>query len=180
MCSGSSAVQCSDPNPPTESCNLLDDDCDGRIDEVSGGQSFQGCTRAVFRLYNPDLSRHFYTTSEGEADSLAQNGWNIESRSAFHVYANNAAGLSAMYRCFRGGYGHLYTTDPNCEGWGSFYREGTFGYIASSAVSGANVLYRAYFSNSRDHFYTTSLNEYQDALRQGYQGRTSPGWVFPR
>ena len=38
----------------------------------------QGSAKNIYRLYNPNTSEHFYTSSEGERDNLKNCGWRDE------------------------------------------------------------------------------------------------------
>ncbi len=172
VCNGREAVQCADVPPPAESCNLFDDDCDGQIDEGIPG----GCTVSIHRSVNRSTGLHFYTTSRTEAQCC---GFTVESFDYFSLYRNPAPGLAAFYRCFSDGR-HFYTTSSTCELLGAGALEGRIGYIATSQVPGSVQLYRAFRPRNGDHLYTTSLAEFNDAIRNGgYTGEPSAGWVFP-
>lgn len=167
VCNGPEGVRCDDPPPPAEVCNVVDDNCNGQIDE---GLS---CTVNVHRSRKPN-GTHFYTTSRQEAACC---GFTVEAYDYFALYQAPAPGLAAFYRCFRDGL-HFYTTSPTCELWGQGARESRMGYIATRELPGTRQLYRAYDGDSGDHFYTTSLAEFNQALRDGYSGEPSAGWVF--
>lgn len=117
---------------------------------------------------------HFYTTSRAEAGCC---GFTVEAENYFYLYGAMVAGTAPLYRCYSAAQGrHLLTPDASCEG---FTREGILGYIGTSAACGATPLYRLYHPTSRDHFYTTSAEERDNAVtRFGYQARALAGYVW--
>jgi len=170
VCSGTEGVRCADVPAPTEVCNLVDDDCDGSIDEIGG------CTVGVHRSFQP--GHHFYTTSLAEASCC---GFTLENANYFYLYRSSAPNLAPFYRCFNPDIArHLYTTDRNCEEYGRSAYEGQLGWIGTREVPGSIELYRLYNPSTQDHLYTTSLGEFSAALRSGWRGEPSAGWVFTR
>lgn len=169
-CNGREGTRCNDPSPPTESCNLIDDDCDGSIDDMGGA-----CTRPVHRVNVTRDNVHFYTNDRDEAYSAGV----VESENYFYLYRTAQTSVVPFYRCFHTSQGrHLYTTSASCDTWGSFYREGIMGYIATTQIPGSTPLYRSYFPNLNDHFYTTSQTEHTNAVAAGHQARGIAGYVF--
>jgi len=154
---------------PPEACNLADDNCNGRCDEVGG------CRTAVHRSYHPSSGEHFYTTSASEAACC---GFRVEALNYYYLYSTPAPGTVPFYRCLMD-YGlHFYTTASNCE-TGRGRVEGVMGYIGSSPTCGAIPLYRTYLPRNGDHFYTTSAAERDAALRAGYLNEGIAGYVWP-
>lgn len=157
---------------PAESCNLVDDDCDGSCDE--GG--IPGCRVGVHRSYGN--GGHFYTTNLAEAGS---GGYTLEFANFFYLYAVAGPGLSAIYRCRKPNNGlRFYTVSSECEGGGT--SEGILGY-AISAVSapscGSTPLFRLYSEAGEDHFYTPSAGERDIAVAQyGYRYEAVTGYVW--
>jgi hypothetical protein len=71
---------------------------------------------------------------------------------------------------------HFYTTSPTCDG---YTVEGVLGHIGTSGFAGGTELYRAYNPGTGDHFYTTSLPEFNAATSGGgYVGEGSRGYVW--
>ncbi len=167
---GASAVDGSAPdaadvcNP--EVCNLQDDDCDGVCDDLLG------CRVGVDRSYDSTSGLHFYTTTDSESACC---GYALEQHDAFYLYASAQTALVPLYRCVAASGGHLYTTDPGCEGETV---EGAMGWIATGAACGATPLYRLYDASSGDHLYTTSSAEVTSAEAGGYVLQASPGYVW--
>jgi hypothetical protein len=64
---------------------------------------------AIFRMYNPNSGRHYYTASGGERDSLKGVGWVYEKDEGF-VHASAQAGTAEVFRLYNTNSGvHLYT-----------------------------------------------------------------------
>jgi hypothetical protein len=160
-CAGGTLGPCA---PPAETCNLQDDDCNGVCDDLLG------CRIAVDRSSSSSSGLHFYTTNDAEAECC---GMHIEQFGSFYLWPTAHTGLVPFYRCLAGA-GHLYTTDPNCEGT---MLEGTMGYIATQPVCGAVPLYR--LVSGADHLYTTSAAESAAAQGMGYTLEGTVGYVWP-
>ncbi|MDP3278615.1 MAG: hypothetical protein Q8Q09_25725 [Deltaproteobacteria bacterium] len=152
---------------PTETCNLRDDNCNGRCDELAG------CRVGVHRSSGVE---HFYTTNRTEAACC---GFTVEFENFFYLYGSMAPGTSPLRRCYSAAQGrHLMTTAADCEG---FAPEGIMGYIGTSATCGAVPLYRLYNPSNRDNFFTTSAPERDNAVNNlGYQARELVGYVWTR
>jgi hypothetical protein len=113
---------------PAEVCNLVDDNCNGKCDEIAG------CRTSVGRYQNG--AEEFLTTSPSEGSGCCGAA---TADPYFWLYSGGVAGsLTALYRCWTGS-NHLYTTDPGCEGASM---EGVLGYIDTVASCGAVPLYR--------------------------------------
>jgi hypothetical protein len=149
--------------PPAESCNLIDDDCDGACEA-----GLPGCRLAVHRSNGPN--GHFYTTSRDEAACCSMS---VESYDFFFLSALGIDGTSPLMRCLAPDGHHLYTTDTGCEG---VAYEGQMGFVARSAVCGAVPLYRLFLGGN--HFYTTSAPERDSAIASGYEDRGIVGYVW--
>ena len=156
------------PAAPSESCNLVDDNCNGQCDENAG------CRVGVYRSHNSSSGEHFYTTSSTEAACC---GFTVDFANYYYLYKAQASGLVAFYRCLLANGMHFYTTSSTCEGSAGSKKEGTLGYIAKSAVCGAIPLYRLSLSNG-DHFYTISSSERQSAISGGYKDEGIAGYVW--
>lgn len=152
---------------PAETCNLADDNCNGKCDDVSG------CRTGVYRTYKASTGEHFYTTSATEGPGA---GFVVEFPNYYYLYSASAPGLVSFYRCWVPGVSmHFYTADPACEGQTV---EGPMGFIATSAVCGAVPLYRLAKSNG-DHLYTTSASERDSMVTSsGYVYESIAGYVW--
>ena len=159
--------ECDAPQPQAETCNFADDDCDGEADD---GLS-DGCFHQVHRAYNSGTGEHFYTTSLAEAMSP---GFVVEIQNYFRVYAAEHPGLVPLNRCVTACGKHLYTTSATCEGT-TF--EGTLGWISPNDSAGT-ALYRAFNPSNCDHFYTTSVTEWNNATAGAYDAEGITGYVF--
>lgn len=155
--------------PPAETCNLVDDDCNGLCDEVAG------CRHAVTRGYNPSSNEHFYTVDLTEATNA---GYQIQGASYFSLYSVDQPGLVPFYRCVltASGY-HFYTASSSCEGAG--FVESSLGNIATSPVCGATPLYRLASLGDPDHLYTIDASERDAAVATGYVDEGIAGYVWP-
>ncbi len=160
-CTGTCASTCM---PPAESCNLLDDDCDGSCES-----GLSGCRVAVHRSSGPN--GHFYTASRDEAACC---GMTVESYDFFFLSSVPTDGTQPFIRCIAADGHHLYTTDTACEGAGY---EGQVGHILRDARCGAVPLYRLR-NGAGDHFYTHSAPERDYAVSIGYTLVGTIGYVF--
>ena len=122
----------------------------------------------IYRLYNPSIGKHLYTTDANEKKVLyEQHGWGYE---GIGWYAPKKG--KPVYRLYNPGLkNHLYTTDTNevniltsHHGWLSDNRGKPVFY------SGGKVnIYRLYnFGLSGRHHWTTDTNEYKVLPRHGW------------
>lgn len=153
--------------PPGESCNLVDDDCNGKCDDLDG------CRTAVHRFYKSSSGEHFYSVSASEGPGA---GFAVEYSPYYHLYASAQPGTVAFHRCVLSSGFHFYTTSATCEGAPGSKLEGVMGYIATSATCGATALYRLVKGN--DHFFTTSTSERSSAMGSGYADEGIAGYVW--
>jgi hypothetical protein len=66
---------------------------------------------ALYRMYNPNNGRHYYTANGGERDSLKSVGWVYEKDEGF-IFASPAAGRAELFRLYNNNSGvHLYTVN---------------------------------------------------------------------
>lgn len=155
---------------PAEMCNAIDDDCNGACDEGA----MAGCRQSVHRSVGPN--GHYYTNVLAET---SQAGRTLESQDYWWMYADQADGLSALYRCDIGGGNTFLTTSSTCEGAGSI--AATLGYLSPGASCGSTPLYRLRSPAGR-HFYTINAGERDNAVNNlGYVSEGSPGqiWTSP-
>ncbi len=121
------------------------------------------------------FGEHFYT---GDAEIASSFGYTPENMNVFYLWAKQETGTLPFYQCAivrQQVHQHFYTTDPQCELWGSPAREYPLGYIATSARPGTAMLYRL---RREDHLYTISAAEVQSAQALfGYVLENPPGYV---
>jgi hypothetical protein len=154
-------------NRPSESCNLADDDCNGKCDDVAG------CRVAVSRSVSGSTNEHFYTTSPSEAACC---GFTVEYSPYYYLYSSAQPGLVPFYRCALSSGFHFYTTSSACEGSPGAITEGQMGWIGTSASCGATPLYR--LAKGDDHFFTTAAAERDSAIASGYVDEGTAGFVW--
>jgi hypothetical protein len=170
-CGSTGAMDCAEPclpacTIPAESCNAIDDNCDGSCDE---GLS---CRTDVYRSHGP--YGHMYGLDPAEATALGQS---IEADPFFYVYTAPGGSLTALYRCDKGGGTSFLTTSSTCEI--GLTVNLVVGYVATSEVCGAIPLYRLYHSSSGNHFYTTNSAEAESAVyNYGYTSEGVAAWVW--
>ena len=159
---------------PAETCNAIDDDCNGSCDEGA----LPGCREPVHRANGPN--GHYYTNVLAET---SQDGRSLEAENYWWMYSDQHAGLSALYRCDLGSGRFFLTTSNVCEGanQGAGSIDDTLGYLAPSAQCGATALYRLRSLAGR-HFYTVSAAERDNAINNlGFinEGTTGYVWTAP-
>ncbi|CQR24249.1 LPXTG cell wall surface protein [Streptococcus varani] len=117
---------------------------------------------AVYRMYNPGLKVHLYTTDSIEYDILATRGWQQEGES----WKTTKSGVP-VYRMYNPGLKvHLYTKDVNeyqilsTHGW---QKEGI-----SYRSEGTVKIYRMYNPDLKKHLYTKDANEYKVLATRGW------------
>ncbi len=164
VCAGGAWGAC---EPPSEACDLEDDDCDGACDDL------MGCRVGVDRSDNATAGLHFYTTDDAEAGCC---GYSVEGYDYFYLYASQEPGLVPFYRCRSSTGAHRYTTDPSC---GGDISEGVLGFIATQAVCGAIPLYELRNPSNGDDFFTTSSAEQAAAQAEGLTPAGTAGYVWP-
>lgn len=154
--------------PPVETCNHADDDCDG----VCDNGALAGCRQGIHRtsgslghMYGPDLS------------TMEDRGQTAESEDYFYLYAEEAPGTRALYRCDKGGGRTFLTTASTCEL--GVYPEVVIGYLSPDATCGGTPLYRLYSAEYSNHFYTISEAERDNAVATyGYRYEAVIGYVY--
>jgi hypothetical protein len=129
----------------------------------------------VYRVYQPNLGRHFYTSNTSEKDSvLSQDQSNILEGVVFHVYPSTTSTSTAypIYRSFNNSSGHFYTFNPSATNMDEGVRFATPSGVVSVPLppSGSINVHRLIGANSTDHFYTASIAENDAAVKQsGYK-----------
>ncbi|KAG6891436.1 hypothetical protein C0992_006695 [Termitomyces sp. T32_za158] len=136
-----------------------------------------------YRLYNPQIIDHFYTTSNNEANRAAARGYTREGISS-EIFRTQQRGTVPFYRLYSASAtDHFYTTSASeansaVQNLG-YMSQGIAGYIYPNGNCRDTVpLYRLYSASGTDHFYTTSAAERASAMRIGYSDEGIAGYVF--
>lgn len=176
-CGSTGGLVCADACTPTcavpaETCNGIDDDCDGACDQGP----VAGCRVGVHRAYN-STNGHLFTTNLAEAQA-----WGLEYENFYYLYGAPTADLRPFFRCALGSF-TFYTESNDCELTGAPL--GTMGFIAptpaaGAATCGATPLHRLSNPNGW-HFYTTSAAERDGAVAGGWTSEGIAGhvWIAP-
>lgn len=172
-CGSVGSTWCGDPCAPAcvlldETCNALDDDCDGGCDEGE----LPGCRGGVYRSHG--ALGHVYGRDEAELPALGQS---LERSDYFFVYASDVGDLVPLYRCDKGGGRRLLTRSATCESGGT--PELVVGHVAAAERCGATPLFRLYSSAASNHFFTVSAAERDNAVTAyGYVSEGVAAWVW--
>ena len=173
-CGGAGRTVCSGEQPtcvaPSETCNAIDDDCDGACDE--GPVPF--CRVGVHRGVGDG---HVYSTDLALVQTPP---YNVEHENFFQLYTETRAGMRPVFLCPKGN-GHRFLSSDNACELGRA-PEATLGFWASSPLCGSTPLYRLYRGANDDHFYTTSAAERDNAVvTYGYldEGIVGHVWESP-
>lgn len=166
-CSTSGTCAASACAPPTETCNVRDDDCDGQCDEGAN------CRIGIHRAWaNPPISAHFYTPNE----LVIPPGYELEVRNYFYLYLNPGPGLQPFYQCIKSDGKRFYTRNAACEGQTV---ERIIGYIATAPTCGATPLHRLYAGPTNNHFYASNEADRQTAENvAGFAYEVVAGYVW--
>ena len=128
----------------------------------------------LFRLWNPTVHDHFYTTSAQERDrAVARFGYRNEGTAA-QVFASPRYGATPLFRLWNPAVrDHFYTTSAeerdNAVAKYGYANEGVAAWVLASPRLGTTPLFRLWNPTIRDHFYTTSVEERNNAIvRFGY------------
>lgn len=173
-CGSQGITRCGDGCAPTceapvESCNALDDDCDGLCDEVLPA----GCRVGVHRAFGP--LGHDYGP---DANNLTARGATIEAYDYWKLYATGVAGTRPLFRCNKGNGSRFLTTATDCEGSG--VPEIIVGFLAASPTCSSTPLYRLLNAAAGHHFYTLSAPERDFAVQTlGFTDEGVAGYVWP-
>lgn len=138
----------------------------------------------LYRMYNPDVNDHFYTTNPYEYNTIAVDYGYLQEGILGFISPINSTGTIPLYRMYSPtSRDHFYTTDPNeyrtiAVDYG-YIQEGKVGYISASGVKDTVSLYRMYSTTATDHFYTSSLDEYSTtAVNYGYSQEGAMGYIY--
>jgi len=155
--------------PPEESCNAVDDDCDDQCDE---GQ-VAGCRAGVHRAYGPN--GHIYSN---DLDFIGTGGFNVEARNYFYLYTEPYGGMRPVQLCPKGGGSFFLSSDNACEIGRA--PVAVLGFWSPEPLCGSIPLYRLRQPTSDNHFYTTNANERDNAINNlGYISEGIGGHVWP-
>lgn len=164
VCSGGQAM-C---QPPPESCNARDDDCNGSCDEGA----LPGCRIGVHR--SSGALGHLYTTDRTAASTAP---FMLEAADYFHLYSTGVPGTQPVFLCKKPNGKFFLTSSTSCESVNVAGQQ--LGYWAGDARCGGVPLYRLYHAPSANHFYTLSDAERDNAVTAyGYQYESIAGYVF--
>jgi hypothetical protein len=148
----------------------------------------------LYRLYNPSAGLHYYTIDSAERDSLIGNGYLFEKVEGF-IFATQTDSTVEIWRIYNvveGG--HLFTESPAVrdsilQQFPGIWTEHNSTGFAYPLAAGEGVpaggfqepdyaatdtrLFRAYDADSDDHFYTTSIDEFRNAITLGYMDEST-------
>lgn len=108
---------------------------------------------SMFRLFNENNGRHFYTSDANESQALQGMGWVLEGE----AWKSNPNEVPIYRLCSKNGMEHLLTINK-AERDGLMSAGWTYEGIEGYSKGDVNV-YRLYNPNNGDHVYTTSNNE---------------------
>ena len=141
-------------------------------------------TVTLYRMYNPNVKDHFYTTSFSEYSTIAVDYGYLQEGALGFISPVLGTGAIPLYRMYSPiSKDHFYTTDYNeystiAVDYG-YKQEGKIGYIYKSDIEDTVTLYRMYSMIAKDHFYTSSRNEYSTiAMDYGYKQEGSIGYIY--
>jgi surface antigen len=122
--------------------------------------------RPVFRLYNPNEGRHYFTENSLEWTQLAMIGWEYEGL----AWRSPAEGLPVFQLYNKQNGDHLLTT--NAAERDDLVRLGLRleGVAFRSASAKEKPVHRLYNPNSGEHFYTLNADEKDILIRRGWKG----------
>ncbi len=131
--------------PPTDTCNAADDDCDGTIDTTS-------CLNTVYRFYNPTTGDHMFKVDDTSPDP----GYVSEAGNNWKVYASQVSGTWALYQVSNGT-DHMLSSSSTEGSAVGYSLDRTIGYVGSPGIFSAagltpSVLCRYYNPDNGDHF----------------------------
>lgn len=170
-CGGESVTMCEDGIAscaiPAESCNLIDDDCNGACDDGA----VEGCRNGIHRSSG---NGHIFTDQLATATAAP---YRLESENYFYLYTAAGASLRPLFLCRKPNGKYLLSTQTACEIGVAPSR--TVGYISAEQQCGSVPLYRLHQGASDNHFYTLSAGERDNARDNlGYVEEGVAGYVW--
>ncbi len=152
----------------------------------TGVQSLYGfadSSNYMYRMWNPYITDHLYTTDSNEYNSGAINcGYGKEGKIGT-LFITNDVGAVPLYRMWNPYItDHLYTTNYDEYNSGAircgYAKEGLLGYIYNTNEAGTVPLYRLWNPQIMDHLYTTNYYEYNaGAASYGYNKEGVIGYI---
>jgi|GEM_PF-1241777 len=152
---------------PQETCNLIDDDCDGSCDE---GWQALGCRTPIHRGYGNGY--HIYSS---DLTVVSQNG-TVESQSYFYLSNVEVPNSRPVFFCRSAMNKPFLSSLTDCGVPRA--PEGVLGFWLSAPACGATPLYHLVTPNEGDFFYTISAGERDHAVSLGFQDRGVAGYVW--
>jgi len=175
ICGDDGQLKCSaDYSGTEESCNRLDDNCDGVTDEI--------CRQVIYRFVGGTENNRDHVLSRFDIVPLP--GYQSEGP-VFVIYYEELAGLSQFDAFSRQSESdHIYTIDAiekaSLQSNPDWMIQAPLGYTgASSAENGTIPLFRLAKSSSSDHIYTTDTAERDSLISSGYILEGTAAWVWP-
>lgn len=151
--------------PREETCDLIDNDCDGLCDEPAE------CLFPIHRTFGASFHRY---VDPGDTIPSEQ----IDEGRAFYLRPDPGVGLDLLYRCDRSvGRGSFLTKSASCEGVSS--ERTRLGYVPNGPVCGAVELHRFFNLTTGDSVcLEPDSPEARAALTNGYtaEGRIAFVW----
>lgn len=169
-CGTAGQTSCADPcnqtcAPPHESCNVVDDDCDGLCDEDAG------CRVGIHRSFS-ETDGFLYTDRLSEAEA-----WGTTTQNVFWVYVNEAPDTLPVYQCQAEGLGTWPSSDERCSDSGT-----SMGVIGQSAIRpeacAATPVYRLLHPDHGWTFMTADGAERRAAVADGYRSQQLDLWAW--
>lgn len=144
------------------------------------------CLKPLLRYWNEARQKHYYTADRTNL-GIGRNGWVYETFEGYVAASADcyAPGATPLYQLWHADFQkHFYTTSASeaasvVENRG-YTRQADVGYVLPAANSQYQTLplYRLYKHAIRDHFYTTSSSEKDDAVKQNYVLDWVDGYLF--
>jgi hypothetical protein len=138
----------------------------------------------VYRLFNPEITNHFYTTSVSERRNAIQNlGYNDEGVE-WVGFDRQVQGTNPIFRLYSPSAQNHFYTDTESEAARAadqlgYNREGILVYLYERERFYTTPIYRLYNPQASNHFYTTSESERDNAIRNlGYRDEGNIGDGF--
>ncbi|KAF4597996.1 hypothetical protein EYR40_006348 [Pleurotus pulmonarius] len=137
---------------------------------------------ALFSAYNPNLTDHYYATSELEMLKIwVKRGYTPILVNA-RIFEEQKISTVPLFRLYNKSIqDHFYTINEaeRQEKKQQGYKDsGVVGYVYASPICGSTPWYRMYNSKLQDHYYTPDLNQRNDALARGYVDQAIAGYVY--
>ncbi|MGT2754109.1 hypothetical protein ACVRXI_04250, partial [Streptococcus ovis] len=120
--------------------------------------------QVVYRLYNPILKEHLFTTDQNEYQVLPRHGWKQEGI-AWYAPSQNGTKVTRLYSKVTKK--HLYTLDQNEVNKLLSTRLWTKDGMAMQS-GGGHAIYRLYQPGIKSHLLTSDQNEYNILPSRGW------------